>query len=786
MWETVAEVANDSDPLTSLPDSARPLAFDEPQLKEHLWRRAANLASLGHWIWDDLQDRCLYCSEELARIHEMTVAEYRAELGNLEQVYTHVHPDDRTHYRAVCEAAARAGRGYSLEARIFTKQGRLRHIREAADVVRTATGEYLYTVGIVHDVTEQKRVEEEHRRSKDALVRVLDSVNLPLFVFDRLGRITLWNAAAEKTFGWSASEAVGRLNPVLAPDQLLQLRERLRREPGAGPFEVNGRTKRGQELPLSLSLSWLEQAPVGGDLVAIAVDLTEQRATAQELERRREQMRFAVEALPVPLAVTRLVDGLVIFANAAAQRWLGLKPGISNLRDGPFYFIEEHRALFRETFLRDGRVDGLEICYRGPDGKPFWAAVTAEKVNFGGVEAISGVSLDITQLREAGERLRQAQKMEAVGQLTGGVAHDFNNLLTVILGNAETLSADNSVPAEARALADLIVNAAERGSTLTRHLLAFARRQALRPTDVDINAMIAETHDLLRRALPANVEMTLALAEALPPALVDRGQLGTALLNLVLNARDAMEQGGHITISTRAVRGWSTNLQGLEGALGQQIEIAVADDGEGMSPDVQARAFEPFFTTKEVGKGSGLGLSSVYGFAAQSGGNVSIVSEPGQGTTIRLLLNAVPRQPLAPTPSPALPAKTQGGLETVLLVEDEPTVRDFVALLLKGLGYRVVAADCGRSALPLLEATPGIDLLLTDLVMPGGISGQQLAAIAQRTKPAVRILLMSGYSGERAAGGGPPTGLPLLRKPFNRRQFAEAVRAALDQGTVRV
>ncbi len=744
-------------------------AFDEPELKEHLWRSAAGLASLGHWIWDDTTDRCLFCSEELARIHEMSVDEYLRELSNLPGVYNHIHPDDRPRYQAICESAAKAGRGYSLEARIFTRRGRLRYVREAADVVRNAAGEYLYTVGIVQDVTEQKRVEEEYRRSKDALTRVFDAVSLPLFVLDRLGRITLWNEAARRTFGWNAGEVVGRLNPVLEADQLLQLRERLRRDAGAGPFEVTGRSKQGRELPLSLSLSWLDQAGGSGDLVAIAVDLTSQRAAEQEVERRREQMRFAVEALPVPLAVTRLSDGLVIFANAAAQKHLGVKPGISNLRSGPFYCYEEHRRLFRETFLRDGRVDGLEICYRGPDGRPFWAAVTAEQVNFGGIEAITGVSLDITQLREAGERLRQAQKMEAVGQLTGGVAHDFNNLLTVILGNAEMLSADPRVPDEARALAELIVGAAERGSTLTRQLLAFARRQSLNPTDVDVNALIGETHDLLRRALPSNVEIALRLAPDLPPALVDRGQLATALLNLVLNARDALPQGGHIAIATRLVEA---------PGLPAQIEIAVADNGEGMTEAVKARAFEPFFTTKEVGKGSGLGLSSVYGFAVQSGGGVTIESEAGQGTTVRVLLKATrPR----PTPAPAVERQARGGQETVLLVEDEPSVRDFVSMLLQGLGYQVLSAETGRAAVALLRAGTRIDLLLTDLVMPGGISGQQLAAIARQLLPTARILLMSGYSGEQAAAGTAPAGLPLLRKPFNRRQFAEAVRDALER-----
>jgi PAS domain S-box-containing protein len=744
-----------------------PLALEDAELQEHLWSRAAALASRGHWIWDDVTDRCLFCSEELARIHEMTVAEYMELLGAQGRVYDLIHPEDRERYRVASNVSAQAGESYRLEARIITKHGRVRHIREAADIVRAPDGRYLYTAGIVQDVTDQKQVEEELRRSKDALARVFDAVSLPLFVVDRLGRVTLWNAAAERAFGWSAGEVVGRFNPVIGADRLRELRQRVGSE-AAGPFEVTGHRKGGDQVPLALSLSWGGDL-AAGELVAIAVDLSEQRAAELELERRREQMRFAVEALPVPLIVTRLADGVVIFANAAAMRIHGVEPGVSDMRNGPYYWTEEHRALFRDTFLRDGRVDGLEVCYRRADGKPFWAAVTAERINFGGVEAVAGVALDITQLREAGERLRQAQKMEAVGQLTGGIAHDFNNLLTVILGNAETLAVDAALPGEARALAALIMSAAERGSTLTRQLLAFARRQPLHPTAVDINLLIGEIHELLRSALPVGVALRLDLEPALPPALVDRGQLEAALLNLVLNARDALSGQGEVVIVTRPA-----------GAPGtRQVEISVQDDGPGMTPEVQARAFEPFFTTKEIGKGSGLGLASVYGFAVQSGGEVRLDSAPGRGTRVSLLLNVAAEERLAPQAAPVPVAR--GGSETVLLVEDEASVRDFVALLLRRLGYRVLAADSGPAALPLLQGEEPVDLLLTDVVMPGGMNGQQLAAAARRQYPDMPVLLMSGYSGELPLGGTAGAPLPLLRKPFNRRQFADAVRAALDR-----
>jgi CheY-like chemotaxis protein len=362
-----------------------------------------------------------------------------------------------------------------------------------------------------------------------------------------------------------------------------------------------------------------------------------------------------------------------------------------------------------------------------------------------------------------------------VGQLTGGIAHDFNNLLTIVLGNAETLANDPTLNEANRRLSQIIADTAERGANLTRQLLAFARRQSLHPSLVQVNALIEDVARLLRRTMAAAVEIETRLQPDLPPALVDRSQLETALINLVLNARDALPRGGRIVLETELSRAGQRGKGRAKAP--RQLAIRVVDDGAGMTAEVLGRAFEPFFTTKEVGQGSGLGLSMVYGFATQSGGSVRIESEPGRGTVVHLQL-PVAAEARPPATAAAEPQPAERGGERILLVEDEPLVREFVAGQLENLGYAVTAVEQGTAALSLLQQDAVFDLLLTDNIMPGGLSGQELCRQARRLRPALRTLLMSGYAG---ADLEEDPGERLLRKPFNRRQLAEAVRLALEE-----
>jgi signal transduction histidine kinase/DNA-binding response OmpR family regulator len=377
---------------------------------------------------------------------------------------------------------------------------------------------------------------------------------------------------------------------------------------------------------------------------------------------------------------------------------------------------------------------------------------------------IFGVMLDATDRHSLEEQLAQARKMEAVGQLTGGVAHDFNNLLTVVLGNIDMLGRKKDED-EARRMRriDAIRQAAERGRDLTRQLLAFSRRQHLSPVTVDANALIRDFAPLMRQAVGEAVTIDLQLSDEQLCAHVDPTQLETALLNLAVNARDAMPDGGTVTIHTTRE--------------GERIAIEVRDTGVGMSPEVRDRVFEPFFTTKEVGKGSGLGLSQVYGFVRQSEGEVHVESAPGKGTSFQLILPAS-TAPLEPMAADVRPKVIRGGDERILLVEDDPTVLALTLDMLTGLGYQVHTATNAAEALEFLHTGEEIDLLFTDVVMPGGVSGVSLARTARELRPGLKVLLTSGFVGEGAVIENAE--FPLLDKPYETALLAAKLRRLLD------
>jgi len=377
---------------------------------------------------------------------------------------------------------------------------------------------------------------------------------------------------------------------------------------------------------------------------------------------------------------------------------------------------------------------------------------------------IFGVILDATERHSLEEQLTQARKMEAVGQLTGGVAHDFNNLLTVVLGNIDMMARKSEDDERRARRIDAVRQAAERGRDLTRQLLAFSRRQHLQPVSLNVNLLIRDFAPLMRQAVGEAVTLELALADDALCAHVDPTQLETALLNLGVNARDAMPGGGRLTIATRR-----------EGA---HVLIAVGDTGLGMSPEVRARVFEPFFTTKEVGKGSGLGLSQVYGFVRQSEGEVELETTPGQGTTFRLRLPAsAPGD--ATTAAEPKPADIVGGSERILVVEDDATVLTLTLDMLSGLGYHVITATNAAEALDLIHSGAEIDLLFTDVVMPGGVNGVSLARTARDLRPDLRVLLTSGFVGEGRVLE--TDEFPLLDKPYETRLLAAKLRKLLER-----
>ncbi len=433
--------------------------------------------------------------------------------------------------------------------------------------------------------------------------------------------------------------------------------------------------------------------------------------------------------------------------------------------------LDRHEP-FRKFEYR-GRDGAGRLHYFSVNGQP----VFADDGRFMGYR---GSSTDLTSQHETEERLRQSQKMDAIGQLTGGVAHDFNNVLTVIMGTIEIIQEGLADKPQLASIAALIDDAASRGAEITSQLLTFARRQPLEPREIDVNALVVETAKLLRPILGEHVEIVTRLADDAWPAMADPSQLSSAIVNLAVNARDAMPDGGRLTLETanRELEGGGDG----DSEAGSYVMVAVADTGHGIPAEIRDRVFEPFFTTKGVGRGTGLGLSMVYGFAKQSGGTVAIESEVGRGTVMRLFLprsagEAAVRTGLVPAPAPAR------GHETIFVVEDDPLVQGYVIAQLGSLGYRTLAASDGATALALVDQGARFDLLFTDIIMPGGMNGRELAEAVLLRRPGVPVLYTSGYADNTIVHEGHlDPGVALLRKPYRKADLSQKIREMLAGG----
>lgn len=508
------------------------------------------------------------------------------------------------------------------------------------------------------------------------------------------------------------------------------------------------------------------------------------------LDQRGTVFFAALQMTRMPMIITdpRQDDNPIVFANKAFLDLTGYEESEivgRNCRflQGTDTDREAVRALRSAVAARE--AISIEILNYRRDGTPFWNAVFVAPVydDDGKLIYFFASQLDITRRRSSEQAFRQAQKMEAIGQLTAGLAHDFNNLLQVVTGSLEMVLGGELDERQRRLLSNA-ARAAERGTKLTRQLLAFARKTRLEPQRVNLNDLIHEFGDLIDNTIGAQIRLVTALERRLPAVLIDPTHLEMAMLNILINARDAMPGGGTVTIATEL---WKLNGNAAAYGLpeGDYVALSVRDEGEGMSADIRQRAIEPFFTTKGRERGTGLGLAMVHGFVQQSLGRLEIESEPGQGTTMRMLFPVAPaREADTPPPPQAAPSRPLAHREgqTILLVEDSDDVRALASEQLSALGYRVIVAASGEEALAKLPGLK-IDLLFTDIVMPGGMSGLELVEKFSEFNPTIPVLMTTGYNEDLVADIPRGTRLDVIGKPYRREELADRVYVALNRQT---
>jgi PAS domain S-box-containing protein len=745
----------------------------EDELREEADFRLQVMRALGQGVTvTDEHGRFAFVNPAYARMVGRTESEI---LGRTPWEFT--HRDDHAALREAREHRVHGEAG-SYEQRLVRPDGAVVNAL-VTGVPWWRGGRLAGAIAVITDLTERVAADRALLESERSYRRLVESATDAVLCLDDGGRITLFNPAAERIFGYPAAEVTGHEVALLAPPAAEGGEPDLAAlltsgDPGLGgrTVEVSARRRGGEVFPVEVSVSISERRG-RRSLTAVIRDVGARRQAEQEIR----TLYRAVEQSPVSVVVTD-AQGNIEYVNPffckvtgySRSEVLGKTPRVLKSGEHP---PDHYRSLW--STITSGRQWRGEFSNRRRDGSLFWEEAVISPVHDteGRIGHFIAVKRDITTekvqqeaLEQAQAQVVQAQRTEAIARLAGGIAHDFNNLLTIVMGRGELLLGDLPFQDRRRAAAQEILKAADRAAGLTRQLLAYSRKQLLAPTVLDLNAVLTDLSRMLVRLIGEDIRLTMQLAPDLRRALVDRGQIEQVVMNLVVNARDAMPHGGRLTLATSNEEiGQNDGRRRSVMPAGTYVRLAVIDSGVGMSEKVIEHIFEPFFTTKDAGKGTGLGLSVVYGIVKQSGGYVFAESSLGRGTAITIFLPPGEDKEAEACP-PGLEQASHGSGACILLVEDDPAVRDLAREVLEGAGHRVLEAPDGHGALHIAHAHAGeIDLLLTDVVMPG-LSGPELAARVEELQPGVKVLFTSGYTADAMGVHGVlEAGLAFLPKP---------------------
>ena len=774
-------------------DGVKTLAIDHRS--EQQWRiLEATLSSIADFAYTfDRAGRFLYVNKPLLDLWGKSSQEA---LGK--NFFDLQYPDEiAQRLQGQIEEVFTTGRKVVDETPYVSQTGAMGYFEYIFSPVIGVSGTVDFVAGTTRDITVRKD-SEKHLAQMEARYRgLLEAAPDAMVVVDKGGRIVLFNVQAEKQFGYSRDELVGQKVTSIIPEGFAErliadgtrtAAEALAQRIGTG-IELLGLRKNGEEFPIEIMLSPLENTE--GILVTAAIrDITVRKAAEHHLALTEARYRGLLEAAPDGMVVVNRT-GQIVLLNAQAEKQFGyhrdelLGQNVKNIIPEGFAERLISDALRTTAEAQAQQIGtGIELHGRRKDGTRFPIEIMLSPLESSEGVLVTAAIRDISERKQLERQLHQSQKMEAVGQLTGGIAHDFNNLLTVILGNLgllELLVSDNDVAVKRVKTAQ---KAAARGADITRRLLVFSSSEELNPTLVLLEDSIHNTIEMASRALGSDITITTQLDKSVPPLFIDSAALESALLNLVVNARDAMPMGGSILISSQLknLRDTYPAVQAGDLKGGNYVCVNVTDTGLGMSRETLERACEPFFTTKPHDKGTGLGLAMVYGFAKKSGGIVQIYSELGLGTTVSFYLPIVADS--AHSAHVDTPKSSHANLAgTVLVVDDELDILEVAATYLTEMGLTVIQARDGAEGLRMIAEHPEIDLIVTDIVMAGGMNGEDLVRRARASQPGLKVIYSSGFPAEVLAKRTMQlVEGPLLRKPYQWADFVAVVQGVMETG----